>query len=377
MNKIAEKYIHQHNFTSVNEQNVKRTWYVLVITVITMAVEVIAGTIYGSMALLADGWHMGTHAAAFCITLFTYSYAKKHANSDKFSFGVGKVGVLGGYTSAIALAIVAIIMLVESLHRLWSPIEIQFNQSILVAIIGLVVNIASMFILGHEHHGHDHGDHKHHSHKHDDHKHHSHEHDDHKHHSHEHDDHKHHSHEHDDHEHHSHEHDDHKLHSHEHDDHKLHSHEHDDHERHSHEHHSGNDHNLKAAYFHVLADALTSVLAICALLVGKFLGWYWLDPIMGIVGAVVITKWALGLMKQTSPILLDENIDEDYQLDIVNTIDDEQTKVTDIHIWRISADHYSASIAICTTTDASVESFKHSLNKFDKLSHLTIEVNYC
>ncbi|MGI1999336.1 cation diffusion facilitator family transporter [Shewanella frigidimarina] len=362
MNKIAEKYIHQHNFTSVNEQNVKRTWYVLVITVITMAIEVIAGTIYGSMALLADGWHMGTHAAAFCITLFTYSYAKKHANSDKFSFGVGKVGVLGGYTSAIALAIVAIIMLVESLHRLWSPIEIQFNQSILVAIIGLVVNIASMFILGHEHHGHDHGDHKHHSHKHDDHKLHSHEHDDHEHHSHEHDDHKLHSHEHDDHEHHSHE---------------RHSHEHDDHERHSHEHHSGNDHNLKAAYFHVLADALTSVLAICALLVGKFLGWYWLDPIMGVVGAVVITKWALGLMKQTSPILLDENIDEDYQLDIVNTINDEQTKVTDIHIWRISADHYSASIAICTTTDASVESFKHSLNKFDKLSHLTIEVNYC
>ncbi|RPA61941.1 cation transporter [Shewanella frigidimarina] len=377
MNKIAEKYIHQHNFTSVNEQNVKRTWYVLVITVITMAIEVIAGTIYGSMALLADGWHMGTHAAAFCITLFTYSYAKKHANSDKFSFGVGKVGVLGGYTSAIALAIVAIIMLVESLHRLWSPIEIQFNQSILVAIIGLVVNIASMFILGHEHHGHDHGDHKHHSHKHDDHKHHSHEHDDHKLHSHEHDDHERHSHEHDDHKHHSHEHDDHKHHSHEHDDHEHHSHEHDDHKHHSHEHHSGNDHNLKAAYFHVLADALTSVLAICALLVGKFLGWYWLDPIMGIVGAVVITKWALGLMKQTSPILLDENIDEDYQLDIVNTIDDEQTKVTDIHIWRISADHYSASIAICTTTDASVESFKHSLNKFDKLSHLTIEVNYC
>ncbi|WP_350996141.1 cation diffusion facilitator family transporter [Shewanella sp. TB7-MNA-CIBAN-0143] len=387
MNKIAEKYIHQHNFTSVNEQNVKRTWYVLVITVITMAIEVIAGTIYGSMALLADGWHMGTHAAAFCITLFTYSYAKKHANSDRFSFGVGKVGVLGGYTSAIALAIVAIIMLVESLHRLWSPIEIQFNQSILVAIVGLVVNIASMFILGHEHHGHDHGDHKHHSHKHDDHKLHSHEHDDHErhsieHHSHEHDDHKLHSHEHDDHKLHSHEHDDHKLHSHEHDDHERHSHEHDDHKLHSHEHddhehHSGNDHNLKAAYFHVLADALTSVLAICALLVGKFLGWYWLDPIMGIVGAVVITKWALGLMKQTSPILLDENIDEDYQLDIVNTIDDEQTKVTDIHIWRISADHYSASIAICTSTDTNVESFKHLLNKFDKLSHLTIEVNYC
>ena len=392
MKTIAEKFTHQHNFTSVNEQNVKRTWYVLVITVITMIIEVIAGTVYGSMALLADGWHMGTHAAAFCITLFTYSYARKHASSNKFSFGVGKVGVLGGYTSAIALGIVAIIMLAESIHRLLSPIEIQFNQSILVAIIGLIVNIASMFILGHEHHGHDHGDHKHHSHKHDDHERHSIEHDDHKHHSHEHDDHKHHSHEHDDHKLHSHEHDDHKLHSiehhsHEHDDHKLHSHEHDghehddhkhhSHEHHSHEHHSGNDHNLKAAYFHVLADALTSVLAICALLVGKFLGWYWLDPIMGVVGAVIITKWALGLMKQTSPILLDENIDKEYQLEIINTIDDEHTKVTDIHIWKISADHYSASIALCTTTGANVETFKHSLSKFDKLSHLTIEVNYC
>ncbi|MEH6463336.1 MAG: CDF family Co(II)/Ni(II) efflux transporter DmeF [Shewanella psychromarinicola] len=314
MKTIAEKYIHQHNFTSVNEQNVRRTWYVLVITVITMIIEVIAGTVYGSMALLADGWHMGTHAAAFCITLFTYSYARKHASSNKFSFGVGKVGVLGGYTSAIALGIVAIIMLAESIHRLLSPIEIQFNQSILVAIIGLIVNIASMFILGHEHHGHDHSDH--------------------------------------------------------------HSHEHDHHEEH-HDHHSDHDHNLKAAYFHVLADALTSVLAICALLVGKFLGWYWLDPVMGVVGAVIITKWALGLMKQTSPILLDENIDKEYQLEIINTIDDEHTKVTDIHIWKVSADHYSASIALCTTTEANVESFKHSLNKFDKLSHLTIEVNYC
>ncbi|WP_434939907.1 CDF family Co(II)/Ni(II) efflux transporter DmeF [Shewanella sp. HL-SH8] len=314
MKTIAEKYTHQHNFTSVNEQNVKRTWYVLVITVITMIIEVIAGTVYGSMALLADGWHMGTHAAAFCITLFTYSYARKHASSNKFSFGVGKVGVLGGYTSAIALGIVAIVMLAESIHRLLSPIEIQFNQSILVAIIGLIVNIASMFILGHEHHGHDHSDH--------------------------------------------------------------HSHEHDHHEEH-HDHHSDHDHNLKAAYFHVLADALTSVLAICALLVGKLLGWYWLDPIMGVVGAVIITKWALGLMKQTSPILLDENIDKEYQLEIINTIDDEHTKVTDIHIWKISADHYSASIALCTTTGANVETFKHSLSKFDKLSHLTIEVNYC
>ncbi|GGP94513.1 cation diffusion facilitator family transporter [Shewanella ulleungensis] len=341
MNNIAAKYTHHHNFASVNEQNVKRTWYVLIITVITMAVEVVAGTLYGSMALLADGWHMGTHAAAFCITLFTYSYARKHAQSDKFSFGVGKVGVLGGYTSAIALGIVAIIMLAESLHRLLSPVDIQFNQSILVAVIGLVVNIASMFILGHDHHGHDHShDHSHNSHA------------------------NHHAHNHDNHEHHEH-------HEHEHEHHEHHEHEHE------HEHHNGHDHNLKAAYFHVLADALTSVLAICALLVGKYLGWYWLDPMMGIVGAVIITKWALGLMKQTSPILLDENIDKAYQAEIVNTIEDENTQVTDIHIWKISADHYSASIAVCTSTEANAESIKHALHKFDKLSHFTIEVNRC
>lgn len=325
MTNFADKYVHQHNFTSVNAQNERRTWYVLVITIITMVIEVTAGTIYGSMALLADGWHMGTHAAAFCITLFTYHYARKHANSDRFSFGVGKVGVLGGYTSAIGLGIVALIMLVESIHRLLSPVDIQFNQSIMVAIIGLVVNVASMFILGHEHHhhGHDHHDHDH-------------------------------------------------AHAHAHAHHEDDGHTHD----HDHSHHGHSDHNLKAAYFHVLADALTSVLAIGALLVGKYLGWYWLDPVMGIVGAVVITKWALGLMKQTSPILLDESIDKHYQADIINALENEQTKVTDIHIWRISADHYSAAIAICTTSDTNAETFKQSLSKFGKLNHLTIEVNY-
>jgi cation diffusion facilitator family transporter len=272
-----------------------------------MIIEITAGSIYGSMALLADGWHMGTHAAAFCITLFTYRYARKHANSDKFSYGTGKIGVLGGFTSAITLGIVAIIMVAESVHRLYSPIDIQFNQSILVAVIGLVVNVVCMFLLGHEHgHGHDHG------------------------------------------------------------------HIHD----HGHGHH--HDHNLRAAYLHVLADALTSLLAIGALLVGKYVGWYWLDPVMGIVGALVITKWALGLIKQTSPILLDESIDKAYQSEIINTIEQHQhTQVTDIHIWKISADHYAASLVIVTATDNSPESFKHALHKFGKLNHLTIEVNYC
>lgn len=298
-----KKHIHQHNFTAHHNQNERRTWYVLVLTVVTMIIEVTAGSIYGSMALLADGWHMGTHAAAFCITLFTYRYARKHANSDKFSYGVGKVGVLGGFTSAIALGIVAIIMLAESIHRLFLPIEIQFNQSILVAVIGLIVNVASMFLLGHDH-----------------------------------------------------------------------SHDHD----HDHDHQHSHDHNLSAAYFHVLADALTSLLAITALLIGKFIGWYWLDPIMGVVGALVITKWAWGLITQTSPILLDAGIDQSIQSEIVQTIEKHhQTKVADIHIWKVSADHYAATLVVVTASEINAESLKHQLRKFDKLDHLTIEVNYC
>jgi cation diffusion facilitator family transporter len=277
-----------------------------------MAVEVIAGTMYGSMALLADGWHMGTHAAAFCITLFTYHYAKLHAESDRFSYGVGKVSVLGGYTSAIALGIVAVIMLGESLHRLFSPVDIQFGQSILVAVIGLIVNLASMRLLGHDHspHGHEH------------------------------------------------------------------EHEHEHEHKKTHGHHQ--DHNLKAAYFHVLADALTSLLAIAALLIGKFIGWYWLDPLMGIVGAAIITHWALGLMKQTSPILLDENIDSTYRDRIIANIEAHpQTTVTDIHIWKVSADHYAASLVVKTARDYRAQAFKQGMQKFAKIDHLTIEVNYC
>ena len=232
---------HQHNFTSHNSQGEKRTFYVLLLTVTTMFIEIIAGTLYGSMALLADGWHMGTHAAAFGITLFAYRYARKHADSARFSFGTGKVSVLGGYTSAIALGIVALLMLVESVHRLFNPQVIQFNEAIIVACIGLTVNVVSMFLLGDRHHDHDHG----------------------------------------------------------------HSHSHEDTHHHSHtEHH--HDHNLRAAYMHVLADTLTSLLAIVALLFGKFYGWNWLDAVMGMVGALVIAKWTMNLMKQTSPILLEQ-----------------------------------------------------------------------
>ncbi|HDM8055159.1 CDF family Co(II)/Ni(II) efflux transporter DmeF [Vibrio harveyi] len=295
---------HSHDFVSHNQKGEKRTLYVLILTVTTMVVEIAAGTMFGSMALLADGWHMGTHAAAFCITLFAYRYAKQNAHNDRFSFGTGKVSVLGGFTSAIALGIVALMMMVESIHRLFNPESIQFNEAIMVAVIGLVVNLASMLLLqDHHHHGHDHHDH--------------------------------------------------------------HSHDHE------HEHH--HDHNLTAAYFHVLADTLTSLLAIVALIVGKFYGWVWLDAMMGIVGAVVIGKWTLGLMKQTAPVLLDESINKSYRDEITETLTP-YAEIVDLHIWKVSGHHYSAAIAIKNHSNKTLDEFKQLLSKFDKIHHLTLEV---
>ena len=291
---------HGHNFSTRNQSGEKRTFYVLLLTVVTMVVEISAGTIYGSMALLADGWHMGTHAAAFCITLFAYRYAKKHESSERFSFGTGKVSVLGGYTSAIALGIVALLMFTESVHRLLNPQSIQFNEAIAVACVGLAVNVASMFLLGDHHHDHDHD--------------------------------------------------------------------------HDHSHHHHHDHNLRAAYMHVLADALTSLLAIVALLFGKFYGWNWLDAIMGMVGAVVILKWTMNLLKQTSPILLDESIDSNYRQQIIQELGSD-AEVVDLHIWKISGHHYSAAIALQSDSDLTVNDFRQRLAKFDKINHLTLELN--
>lgn len=292
-----------HRFSQHNQSGERRTLYVLILTAITMFVEIIAGSVYGSMALLADGWHMGTHVAAFCITLFAYHYARKHQHNAAFSFGTGKVNVLGGYTSAIALGVVALVMLIESAQRLFAPHEIAFNQAIFVAVAGLVINLISAVLLN---------DHHHHDHEH----------------------------------HHAH-----------------------DHSTHNH------DHNLRAAYMHVLADALTSVLAIIALVAGKYLGWHVLDPMMGIVGAVIISRWSYGLMKNTAPILLDANIETAQRADIRNRIEqDGLHRILDLHVWKISADHYAAMISIETKSNANSEYFKQALKDIHAVSHLTIEV---
>lgn len=302
---------HDHNFVTHRHGGERRTFYVLLLTVTAMVAEIVAGTLFGSMALLADGWHMATHTVAFAIALFAYRFTRKHLHSDRFSFGPGKVNVLAGFASAIALGMVALFMIVESIHRLIGPQEIQFNEAILVAFIGLAVNLASMYLLKDDHAHHHHHDHGHH-----------------------------------------------------------------DHHGHGHDHHHGHDHNLRAAYMHVLADTLTSLLAIIALFFGKYLGWYWLDAIMGIVGALVILKWTMGLLKQTGPVLLDENIDSHYREDIQEFLSEEAT-VVDMHMWRISADHYCAAISLNAHTSRTVSQYKALLmDRFDKIDHLTLEVHY-
>lgn len=313
---------HPHPFSQTNNQGERNTLYVLYLTVITMVAEIIAGTLYGSMALLADGWHMGTHAAAFLITLFAYHYARKNKDNPRFAFGTGKVSVLGGFSSAIALGLVALIMAVESVLRLFNPEQIHFQEAILVASLGLLVNLVSVFLLK-ESHSHSHGD----------------------------------------------------SHTHEEDGHTGEEHDH-AHEDHGHRH--GHDHNLRAAYFHVLADALTSLLAIGALLMGQYFALNSLDPIIGIVGAIIISRWSWGLLKQMAPILLDKSMPLDYQAKIIKVIEAQgDHQVADLHIWPISADHYAAAISIVSHRPFTVEYYKALLSPFSYLTHLTIEVNTC
>lgn len=294
---------HGHNFFEHREQNEKNTQKVMGLTAVTMVVEIVAGITFGSMALLADGWHMGTHVAAFLITLFAYRYSRKNADNPDFSFGPGKINVLGAFASAVALAVVALMMAVESIGRFSSPVEIHYGQSMLVAGVGLVVNVACAFLL-HGSHGHDH--------------------------------------------------------------------------HHGHGDHHYEDHNLKAAYFHVLADALTSVLAIIALLFGSLFGWWALDPVMGIVGALVITRWAWGLLKESSAILLDAGVESELRERIKATVEaDADNRVTDLHVWKVGPHHLSAIVTLVTHYPRPVEEYRKLLAGFEQIKHLTIEVIQC
>ena len=301
-------YLWQHSHTfgqELKRPGEARTLIVIAITGTMMVVEIVTGFLFGSMALLADGLHMGSHAAALSINAFAYAYARRHARDARYSFGTGKVNALGGFSGAVLLAVFALLMAWESFGRLINPVEIIFNQAILVAVLGLVVNGISVFILGVEDGHHDHKD-----------------------------------------------------------------------GQHSHPHH--HDHNLKSAYLHVMADALTSVLAIVALLAAKYLGFIWMDPAMGVVGAILVGRWSFGLLRATSEVLLDQQGPKSIRRKIKACIEqDNDSQVADLHLWSIGPSVYAAVISVVAHAPETPDKYKARIPKNLGLAHIAIEVHEC
>lgn len=301
-------HTHDHVYLgSSHDENARRTLWVVALTAVMMVGEIIAGYMTGSMALLADGFHMATHAGALGVAAGAYAYAKRHANNPLFSFGTGKVGDLSGFASALMLGVIALGIGAESVLRLFEPINVAFGTATIIVVVGLGVNIVSALLLsgGHHHeHGHDH--------------------------------------------HHGHDHS-----------------------------HAGqsNDNNLRAAYVHVLADALTSVLAIAALLAGRYLGWGWMDPVMGIVGAIVIARWSWALMRDTASILLDttdHHVAEEVR-ELVEAPGD--ARITDLHVWRIGPEAHAAIVSVVGRQGVDGDMIRARLTPVHELAHLTVEMH--
>lgn len=295
---------HEHVYLGENhDRNARRTWFVIALTAAMMVIEIVAGTTYGSMALVADGWHMSTHAAAMLISALAYLFARKQARNPRFTFGTGKLGDLAGFASAVVLALVALLIGWESFLRFASPVPIDFAQAIMVAVVGLVVNLVSAWLLRDDHHHHGHS--------------------------------------------------------------------------HDHDHgHGATDNNLRAAYLHVMADALTSVLAIGALLLGSVYGWLWLDPAIGVVGALVIARWSFGLMRDAGGVLLDYvPEDEDLPEEIRGLIEVDGDKVVDLHVWQVGPGHHAAIISLSSPAPQPLAAYRARLAGIHDLSHVTIEVD--
>lgn len=297
---------HPHDYaTAAQHQAERRTRWVVGLTFVTMLVELAAGWLTGSMALLADAWHMASHVGALGLAAFAYGFARRHAGDLRFTFGTGKVSALAGYSSSLLLGAVALWMVWESLQRLLQPVAIHYAQAMAVAALGLVVNLLSAWLLGHEHHDdHDHSD------------------------------------------------------------------EHDDHEH--------VDHNLKAAYLHVLADALTSVLAIVALGGGMLYGWRFLDPLMGLVGAAVISRWAWGLAQDSAAVLLDAEDHGAVALAVrqrIESLDDHQ--VADLHVWRIGPASRACIVSLVSHAPRPLTEYRRLLAEIPSLDHITVEIHQC
>lgn len=302
---------HGHVFDQGSQAAERGTRAVMWITLAMMIIEIAAGWWFNSMALLADGWHMSSHAVAIGVSAFAYAAARRYANDPRFAFGTWKIEVLGGFASAIFLLGVAALMIFASIERLLSPQAIHYQEAIIVAVLGLVVNLVCAVILGksHDHH-HDHDDHGH-------------------------------------------------------------GHHHHDHEEH-------HDLNLKAAYVHVIADAATSVLAIVALIGGWVWGWSWLDPVMGVAGAILVAVWAKNLIKQTGKVLLDREMDHPVVAEIREVVESAETEISDLHVWRVGKNVYSCAISV-VTHDAALtpELIRAQLSQHEEIVHSTIEIQRC
>jgi cation diffusion facilitator family transporter len=303
-----DAWSHSHNFLGHRHgYRERRTWMVVGLTAIMMVVEIIGGALYGSMALMADGWHMATHAGAMLIAAGAYSFARTHAHDPRFSFGTGKVADLAGFTSAVVLLIVALGIALQSLVRLADPVPIAYAETMSIALVGLIVNIVSARLLTDDDHHEDHHGHAGH--------------------------------------------------------------------HHAHSHH---DSNLRAAYLHVLADALTSVLAIGALGAAYLFGWRWIDPAIGLLGALMVGSWSVGLLRSSSGVLLDTAPDAATADIIRRTLETADDRVSDLHVWRVGPGHQAAIISIVTHAPKEPESYKQRLRgALHHLSHITVEVNVC
>jgi len=327
-----DDFRHEHLFLGADHaRNERKTWIVIALCGAMMVTEIGGGALFGSMALIADGLHMSTHAGALLIAALAYTYARRHAHDERFTFGTGKLGDLAAFTSAIILAMIALLIAWESVGRLLQPVSIAFNEAILVAVLGLGVNLASAWLLrdDHDHHGHDHGRqgaHEHYGHDHDDHAHGEHDHED-------------------------------------------------RHADHAAGHHR--DLNLRAAYVHVLADAAVSILAIVGLLAGRELGWIWMDPLMGIVGACVIANWSWGLVRAAGATLLDMRPDPALARAVVARLERGEDRVADLHLWRIGPGHCAAVVSIVSDRPEPPDSYKARLAGLAGLSHVTVEVLPC
>jgi cation diffusion facilitator family transporter len=302
----VKAFEHSHIFHESSLEAERNTLRVVLLTLVMMVVEIVAGWLFNSMALLADGWHMSTHAAALAIAWGAFIFARRHAGSSAFTFGTWKVEILGGFVSAIILGVVAVAMAWVSVSRLLHPETIQFNQAILVAAIGLAVNLVSMVLLTHKPHGHSHG-----------------------------------------------------------------------YDHHAHDHHAHGhtkNLNLRAAYLHVAADALTSVLAVAALVVGKCMGWTWPDPAMGIVGAVLIARWTYHLVASTGGVLLDRGGNPVIEAEIREAIETDDTRITDIHLWQVGQDRFACVLSLVANHPQDAGFYKEQLRAVHELAHVTVEV---